>query len=322
MFKTIMVCLDGSKLAEQVLPVAVEMAQRNDGKLVLFRTIIEYALISPNIPGYSGISVQTGNFAKRLEENLELASSYLDSMSELINKETGLTVKVDISLGSPGKSIVEYAENNGIDLVVLATHGHGGLERIVFGSNADYVLKRSPFPNLILRPKSVNESNDILLFSDSPLKKILVCLDGSHLAEQILPYAVEQARLFRSKLVLLRVIQTPVSEVTISPKATAPVAEKENEYYSLEEKEATNYLLSIADSYQQSAIDSEWAIVQGDNPEETIVDYARKNNFDMIAMCTHGRGGLNRLVLGSVADHILRNAEMPLLILKPRHNVL
>lgn len=322
MFKTIMVCLDGSKLAEQVLPVAVETAQLNNAKLILFRTIIEYALISPNIPGYSAISVQTANFVKRLEESLELASSYLDSMAKFINKETGLIVKADISLGSPGKSILEYAINNDVDLVVLATHGHGGLERIVFGSTADYVLKRSPFPNLILRPKLVNESNDILLFSDSPLKKILVCLDGSRLAEQILPYAVEQARLLRSKLVLLRVIQTPVSEETISPKGNASALEKENGYHSLEEKEATNYLVSVTDSYRQSAIDLEWAIVQGDNLEETIVDYAQKNNFDMIAMCTHGRGGLNRAVLGSVADHVLRSAEIPLLVLKPGQDVL
>jgi nucleotide-binding universal stress UspA family protein len=191
------------------------------------------------------------------------------------------------------------------------------LERIVFGSTADHILKRSRVPNLILRPKAI-EDLDQKSYTGSPIRKILVPLDGSHLAEQILPYAVEQARLSSSKLVLLQVTDFPESEVTVGPKATAAVAEKENAYYTHEEKEATNYLMTIADSYQNSAIDAEWAVVHGENPQETIMDYANKNGYDMIAICTHGRGGLNRMVFGSVADHILRSAGPPLLVLRPQ----
>jgi nucleotide-binding universal stress UspA family protein len=316
MFKNILVCLDGSKLAEQVLPVAVETARANNARLTLFRTIFEYALVSPNIPGYAGMAVQTGNFAKRLEEDLELASSYLNSTAESIKTETGLEVSVEISLGSAGKSIVEYVEENRIDLVVLATHGHGGLERIVFGSTADYILKRSHVPDLILRPKAI-EDLDEKSYTGSPIRKILVPLDGSHLAEQILPYAVEQAKLLNSKLLLLQVIDTPESEVTVGPKATPSVAEKEKAYYKHEEKNATNYLMTIADSYHKSAIDAEWVVLHGENPQELIMHYANTYGYDMIAMCTHGREGLNRMVFGSVADHILRSAGPPLLVLRP-----
>lgn len=320
MFKKVMICLDGSELAEQVLPVAVETARAYHAQLVLFRTVFEYALVSPSIPGYSGVALQTGSFARRLEEDLELASSYLNSMSELINKETGLTVTTDISFGTPGKSILDYAEKNDIDVIGLATHGHGGLERVIFGSTADYVLKRSPLPNLILRPQSDREHDGTKSLTDYPVRKILVCLDGSRLAEQILPYAVEQARRFQSKLVLLQVLETPVSEVTIGPKVTESVAAVENEIFANKEKDASNYLLSIADSYQQSAIDAEWVLIHGDNPKKAIVDYAHKNNYDMIAMSTHGHGGLNRMVFGSVADHVLRNARIPLLVLRPKHD--
>jgi nucleotide-binding universal stress UspA family protein len=318
MFKKILICLDGSKLAEQVLPVAIETARANNARLILFRTIFEYSLHSPNIPGYAGMAVQTGNIAKRLEVDLELASTYLNSTAESIKKETGLEVSVEIALGTAGKSIVEYVEENRIDLVVLATHGHGGLERIVFGSTADFILKRSHVPNLILRPKAIEDLEE-KSYTSSPIRKILVPLDGSHLAEQILPYAVEQARLFSSKLVLLHVINTPESEVTVSLKATTSVAEKEKAYYEYENKEASNYLMTMADSYQKSAIDAEWIVLHGENPQEMIMHYANTYGCHMIAMCTHGRGGLNRMVFGSVADHILRSAGPPLLVLRPHH---
>ena len=145
-------------------------------------------------------------------------------------------------------------------------------------------------------------------------ENILVCLDGSSLAEQILPYATEEARHFGSKLVLL--------EVTAPPSA---VVEPITGFYhatSLKKvlrqaDEAEAYLEQVTQSLKDKGLNVEYEAMQGD-PGETIVRYAQENDIGLIALCTHGHSGLGRLVFGSVADHILKRAGLPILIIRPQ----
>lgn len=145
-------------------------------------------------------------------------------------------------------------------------------------------------------------------------KKILVCLNGTDLAEQILPYATEIALRFGSKLVLL--------EVTVPPSA---VVEPTTGYYHAtplkvvqrSEAEARTYLKRTTKSLRKKGLEVECMVSQGD-AGETIVRYAEENGVDLIALGTHGRSGLGRLVFGSVADTVLRKSGLPILVRKPR----
>ncbi|MFW6125934.1 MAG: universal stress protein [Chloroflexota bacterium] len=149
--------------------------------------------------------------------------------------------------------------------------------------------------------------------------RILVSLDGSPLAEQILPYVVEQASRFEAQVVLLRVV-TLSSTVTMAPVPetgmggpSGPIIQEEMEW---EEKEARAYLADTAQRLRDKGLEAETVVLSG-MPGEMIVRFAADNDIDLIAIATHGHGGMGRLVFGSVADHVIRNSGIPLLVVKP-----
>lgn len=148
MFQKILVCLDGSKLAEQILPYAAEQASRFDSNLVLFQ-VVSLA----NVPAPTGIeSVPVGVPDNLLAEAETAARDYLDGLAPPL-RERGLKVQCVTMIGHPAESIVHYAEENRFNLVALATHGRSGLKRLVFGSVADYVIRKSGLPILLIKPK-------------------------------------------------------------------------------------------------------------------------------------------------------------------------
>ena len=150
------------------------------------------------------------------------------------------------------------------------------------------------------------------------IDKILVCLDGSKLAEQILPYAIEQATRFNSKIVLLQAFTIP-STIAAAEASEAPVAGADliREEAQRLETEARFYLETIAKSLQQKGLDVTCVILQG-LASEVIVNYALNEKIDLIALATHGHSGLGRVIFGSVADHVLRESGLPILVIKPR----
>ncbi len=150
-------------------------------------------------------------------------------------------------------------------------------------------------------------------------EKILVCLDGSPLSEQIMPYIIEEARCF-SKVVLLRVLATPETAVPMGVPGVPglPVyTEATLRAYQREADEAPAYLEKIAGSLREKGLDVESVVQQG-LAGETIINYADANDIKLIALATHGRGGLKRLVFGSTADYVLRRSGLPILLVRPR----
>ena len=145
-------------------------------------------------------------------------------------------------------------------------------------------------------------------------ERILVCLDGSKLAEQVLPYAREQARGFNSRLILLRVVDD--AQVYSAPAEPAVVVEQ-RERIRKERQEAEEYLASVSESLRSERFDVE-ATVVGGHSGQTIVRYAEDNDASLIALATHGYGGLGRAVFGSVADYVLRHTSIPVLCIRPR----
>ena len=148
-------------------------------------------------------------------------------------------------------------------------------------------------------------------------EKILVCLDGSKLAEQVLPYAAEEAIRFRSKLVLLQV--TAIHPLTVvASGASAIGAQAAIQQMEREQKETKVYLEALTQSLREKGINADYATLQGSQIGQTIVDYANENKVDLIAIATHGRSGLKRLVFGSVAEFVLRETRLPILVIRPK----
>jgi nucleotide-binding universal stress UspA family protein len=147
-------------------------------------------------------------------------------------------------------------------------------------------------------------------------KKILVCLDGSKLGERILPYATEEALHFKSMVVLVRVVMRPITMQEPEHPGYIPVPEL-TEQIEKEEKEAKEYLESIAQKMRDKGIKVESVVLSG-TPGDVIVRYADDKKIDLIAMATHGRTGIERIVFGSAADTILRKTGLPILVIKPK----
>jgi nucleotide-binding universal stress UspA family protein len=148
MFQKILVCLDGSKLAEQVLPYASEQSARFDSCLVLFEVVSIASFPIPTSTWRNPVMVPDNQLA-----GAEAAArEYLNGLA-LPLREKGLQVQCVTLIGVPTESIVSYAEENRFDLVVMATHGCSGLGRLVLGSVAQYVIEKSRLPTLLIKPK-------------------------------------------------------------------------------------------------------------------------------------------------------------------------
>jgi nucleotide-binding universal stress UspA family protein len=153
MYKKIVVCLDGSDLAEQVLPYAAELVARFGSALVLLRVVPEPVLVTPGIPGVAGVPVVTSRMGRQVEHEERDSETYLESVAGQLLKQHGLQAEGVTLLGSAGPTIVEYATANEVELIALATHGRTGPGRVLFGSVADYVTRHSRLPVLLIRPK-------------------------------------------------------------------------------------------------------------------------------------------------------------------------
>ena len=151
MFKRILVCLDGSSLAEQILPYATEIASHFGSRLVLLKvTLHPSAVVSPSLGYYRETPL------KEIQQARDEAEAYLERIAQRLRKR-GLAVDCVTLPGSPGETIVSYADKHKIGLIALGTHGHSGLGRLVFGSVADFVLKQSGLPILIRKPQQVKK---------------------------------------------------------------------------------------------------------------------------------------------------------------------
>lgn len=149
--------------------------------------------------------------------------------------------------------------------------------------------------------------------------KILVCLDGSRLAEQILPYVIKLVEQLRSKVILFQVVPPPLSvgRTELERVSEAEIIDRMQKEIYTEETEAKLYLVQIARQLMEKQLEVEQVVLQG-IPGESIVSYAKENEVGLIAISTHGRGGLGRLIFGSVADFVLKKSGLPILLIKSK----
>jgi nucleotide-binding universal stress UspA family protein len=197
----------------------------------------------------------------------------------------------------------------------MTTHGRSGVERAWLGSVADSVLRTSTRPVLLVRPDS-EAGTEQRPFGDGAPAHILVALDGSEAAEQAIALARSYADA-GTRLTLLRVVP---------PLAQQLSARGRDLYWAAYEspssrRAAADYLDRVTGELSESEGDVQVAIVESTSPANAIIDFADAHDVDMIALTTTGAGGIRRLLLGSVADKVVRSARMPVLVCNARRLV-
>jgi nucleotide-binding universal stress UspA family protein len=294
----ILVPLDGSSLAESALPYAQAIAKVVDAPLHLVE-VIDFE------PGRS-IAVHDDAALKRtVEEFVEVeAQAYLDGIAaDLIGR--GLTVTTFIVAGEPVTEILAAADKVDAAMVVMATHGRGGAQRWLVGSVADKVMRLGTRPTLLVRPPRSGEA-----YHDAvTLRRLMVPLDGSPMAERALPVAARLAEAAAASLLLLRV--EPWAATAVGPEGLT------YDFGRLDESLAAGaaaYLGSVRAQVPR-AIAVETRLLRG-SPAAVLADTAIQEPIDLTIMTTHGRGGLGRLLLGSTADRMVR-AGVPTLLVHP-----
>lgn len=301
-FRSILVPLDGSPFAEQALPLAAELAKRGGGKLLL-------ALVHQLPP--NPIDTATVNMFNHVELATRKSElTYLECYAEKI-RTAGIEVGSAVTLEGPTvSSLVEYVRDAGIDLVVMATHGRGGIERAWLGSVADQLIRNVHVPVLLVRPTE----HGTTAATANGKGQILVPVDESALAEESLDPAVKVAGLWDSEISVVQV----VPPVALAQDAMLPVSSAyDEELTRLRRDEAQAYVDRVAVEIRERGLRASGVAIVGTRVADSILSVARPEQVSLIVLATHGRGGLQRLALGSVADKLVRGADVPVLVYRP-----
>jgi nucleotide-binding universal stress UspA family protein/predicted transcriptional regulator len=297
----VLVPLDGSTLSELALPWAVSLALNQKATLMLAQAVPWPRLASDDLMGgYVGADVYEDILAAQRED----ATAYLEQHRTELAAQN-LHVEIVVKEGAPGTALLNLADELGADMIVMASHGRGGLARAVLGSVALQMVQNATIPVLLVRADS----------TDSPrvasFDRLLIPLDGSALAERALDVAAEVAHP-GSTLVLLRVEERtePSRDYERVPSGLDASAGEAH-------RSATEYLNSIAHRHVSTGVLTRIDVRFGE-PGEQIIRTAAAHNADVIVMATHGRTGPSRWWLGSVADEVARQADRPVLLVSAR----
>jgi nucleotide-binding universal stress UspA family protein len=231
---------------------------------------------------------------------------YLFGIAERLKKAGVENVSTHILEGPVAETLQEHALGNSSDLVVMTTHGRGPVSRFWLGSVADQLVHRLPMPLLLVHTRE----EGLAPAGEPVVRKVLVALDGTPMAEQILPTAGALAKVMGASFTLLRVVPSVVSHIAPKKREADAEAALANKLRS----EAQIYLTRITTSLRDQGIAVQTRIATHAHPAMAILEEAATGDCDLIALETHGRVGLPRLFLGSVADKIVRGATVPVLV--------
>ena len=290
MNKKIIVPLDGSELAEVVLPFAEEVVGRTGSELIL-------------------ISVRELNDSR----SLRMLQSYLEKIAETakVNAEKyqkypggePVNVRWEILKGNPAEEIVAFANKEDESRIMMATHGQSGFTRWALGSVADKVSRVINRPITLIRAKGSRPA----VHERGFFNKILAPLDGSKESEVTIPDVEELARSMEADVTLLQVVK--LENAIVSYMGIKGIE-------SLKAS-AKDYLEQLTARMQNKGISTKYVMIEtrGDIAEE-INNYTAQNYIDLVVMATHGRSGPRRWVLGSVANKVLNEGNTPIMLIR------
>lgn len=288
MYNKILVPLDGSKLAEQILPYARLLAESWWASVELLR-VREPESKNPNWP-----PLPNQEYLKHI------AARYLP-----------VSLRVDLTeeRGEPADIIVERAQRVPGCLIAMATHGLSGMRRWLLGSVASKVVQVAANPLLLIRP-----AKEFDPAAQARLKVVFVPLDGSGLAEKILPHVAALTKHLNLEAQLVRTYALPPDAYVVGDGLYMESLATQREVI---EKEAATYLEGVSETLRAAGLERVIATAIEGNAAATIIDLAQITRDSLIAMSTHGRSGIGRWMLGSVAERVIQHSQSPVLVIRP-----
>ncbi|QIO24610.1 universal stress protein [Haloarcula sp. JP-L23] len=284
MFDTILVPTDGSDVATAAADAAITLADRFDATLHVIHVLEPFELPPDVVDEDAGALAHSGEAA--IADIVETATA--------AGAETTSTV-IDTS-GQIHENIIAYAGKHDVDCIVMGTYGRTGLDRFVLGSVAEQTLRESPIPVL-----TVHEETKIGAFDS-----VLVPTDGSDSSRVAADDAIEFALSTGAALHIVHVVDVGVVPDGVNVGQVMAALEDAGE-------RAIDDVISTAQNAGVSTIE---ASLMNGRPHRAITDYAADNEVACIVMGTHGRTGIDRYLLGSVTERVVRLSEVPVLTVK------
>jgi nucleotide-binding universal stress UspA family protein len=273
----VLVPLDGSELAEAILPLLESPQHPWGSEVVLIRSVTVDVATNPSA------ETEAGDYLAAQARRLERA---------------GVRVRCEVWHGDPSQAILNAAVRGRVGLIAMTTHGWRGRDRLRFGSVAESVVREARVPVLLVRGR-------VRWPADRP-PRILVPLDGSTLSAAVLTVIARLPWPLHGVVELLHVLEAPATGLDLPPSLTAAEAQR---------AAARNYLERVAARLAGKGFEVEWVVLEGPAPT-TIAQRVVDRGTDLVAMTTHGRSGVARLLLGSVAEQVLRRVDVPVLLWK------
>ncbi len=301
MYKSILVPLDGSAAGRHALPLAAQIAARCGARVHLVMVHDPGQFIS-FVPGEIAVPMYDADdvMLRRRASERDIESTVKELVSQGVN---AIGTVVD---GSVVDSIIEYANRVSADLTIMTTHGRTGFVRLQLGSVTTNYVRSANGATLLVRITENDYAPAI-----TPAGQLLCPLDGSDFAESILPHAIALAEALDLNIHLLSV--TKPGTIPMAPFGTASLLGDPRDL-SLQEESRERYLQRVA---ERCPVGTTTRTLSDMSAAEAMLEIAREPGCSAIAIATHGRSGLKRLMLGSVADEVLRGASVPVLMFKP-----
>jgi nucleotide-binding universal stress UspA family protein len=302
MFNPILVPLDGSQVSECVFPHIVGIARSFDAEITLLRVLEKNPTNTP---------VQLFDLLN-WQINKKKATLYLDKIKAQM-EETGLRVLTVVLDGLVAEGISAYAQNQGMNLVVLSSHGSGGLTHRGISSITQKIVQSAPTSLLIVRAQQYGASFGELSES-SIYKRILVPLDGSQRAENVLPIIARLAHFHKSQIHLAQVVQTP--EMVRQMPAGREDVELSQRVVERNREEAEKYLERVQSHSYLKGITVKTHLICTDHAAIALHKLEDQDQIDMVIMSAHGYSGINIWPYGSMVNSFILYGKVPLLIVQ------
>ncbi len=284
---------DFSESSDQAFEHALFLAREHDATLEILH-VIQLA------PGYPHLGVPTMATMKETDVK-KLIQEQIDRISDSGNVDLKTTIKEAPAIG---RSIVEYSEEQDVDLIVIGTHGRQGVRRFFLGSEAEEVLRGAERPVLAVRKQDEP-------FPATPLRRVLVPVDLSERSIAALAHAQEIAAMYGAQLDVIHVVDPDLRHPSVYSELTGRQLETAFEI----EAAVQETLKSMTDSARKAGIDVQTHVCHG-SPTRYIFEFAQTHDMDLIVMSSHGRTGAERLLVGSVTQKVMRATPCPIFVVK------
>ncbi len=300
MYKKMLVPLDGSEAAENVLPYARALAKRLALPVDLLE-VVDFTELARSVSAADGL------FLDRIaKDEARRSAVYLAGIAESFS---GIAARCLVRQGRAADIIVEMAAAEKDTLIMMATHGRSGFNRFFLGSVTEKVLRATSSPLLVVRAQE-----GVVTGGEAVFKALVLPLDGSELAESVMPSVVALAKQLDLEIILLRAYAVPYGAYSAGEGFYDPL--NLESFLARLREETTDYLENKTAELKRQGIEKVSYLAKEGLSADEIISLGRESPDHLIAMCTHGYSGVKRWVLGSVTETVVRHAAGPVLVLR------